>query len=271
MFEKITLIDYSEKAIAIPADYDTALLDEFRAIGGRYNKRLAFGSGWIFSKTKHRAAVVGLLDAYGIEFAEVALSDIEHKPTSASTSTSASGLPDYIKVDKSGIIVTLDDGGTLKVAGSSDKLETRFCFGYSDFGQGRTYEEAKAAAKHAQTSEEYFITENLQKLRDRLNWLNGEDSSRVEKFPWLIGNDANQWELTCDSVDPENPHAADYLDPWKRNKYKQGLYKPVSDTDRERLIAAYNHALQLREKRCRVYLKRYGLSKLYIWTYCSDD
>lgn len=27
-----------------------------------------------------------------------------------------------------------------------------------------------------------------------------------------------------------NEHAADYLDPWERERYRRGLYKPVSDT-----------------------------------------
>lgn len=40
----IKLIDYSEKAIAIATEYDCALQDEFKLIGGRFNSRLSFGA-----------------------------------------------------------------------------------------------------------------------------------------------------------------------------------------------------------------------------------
>lgn len=61
----ITIVDYSEKAVAIIAEHDTALRDEYEAIGGRYNPRLSCGGGWIFSK-KRESQIMGLFAAYGL-------------------------------------------------------------------------------------------------------------------------------------------------------------------------------------------------------------
>lgn len=72
----IKLIDYSEKAVAIMAEYDCALQDEFKTIGGRFNSRLSFGAGWIFSRKKHEPNLRGLFDNYGLSVASVALSDM---------------------------------------------------------------------------------------------------------------------------------------------------------------------------------------------------
>lgn len=49
--EKIEVIDYSEKAIAIIGD-TKPIKDTLKALGGRFNFRLTCGAGWIFPKTK---------------------------------------------------------------------------------------------------------------------------------------------------------------------------------------------------------------------------
>lgn len=48
---KIEVIDYSEKAIAIIGD-TKPIKDTLKALGGRFNFRLTCGAGWIFPKTK---------------------------------------------------------------------------------------------------------------------------------------------------------------------------------------------------------------------------
>lgn len=47
----ISLVDYSDKAIAITGD-TKPLKDTLKALGGRFNFRLKCGAGWIFPKTK---------------------------------------------------------------------------------------------------------------------------------------------------------------------------------------------------------------------------
>lgn len=47
----LTLVDYSEKAIALIGD-TKSIKEQLKAIGGRFNARLSCGAGWIFSKKK---------------------------------------------------------------------------------------------------------------------------------------------------------------------------------------------------------------------------
>lgn len=272
----LCIVDYSTKAIAVPAEYDTALLEEFQALGGRFNKRLKFGPGWIFSKGKSYIALVGLLQAYGIEFSLVTLSGIDckesDKPDGVGVTTTgsakATSKPDYIAENKDGITVTLTDGGTLVIY--KDKLETEFCFGYSCIGQGDSSETAHADAREARTSEQYFIDSNLKDLNDYINLLAGK-RGRYRGYAWLASGDGAKWYVYHSQSCPEATNAVDCLDPWELCEYEHGRLKRISDADRERIIAGYKHALVSREKRCRSYLKRYGLSKLRVWTYCRDD
>jgi len=57
----IKVIDYSDKAIALIGD-TKAIKDELLQIGGKYNKFLKCGAGWIFSKARHGEAVNELLE-----------------------------------------------------------------------------------------------------------------------------------------------------------------------------------------------------------------
>lgn len=264
--DNIIIVDYSSKAFAIAGGYDTVLFDEFKLIGGRFNPRLKFGPGWIFSKKKNLDQILNLFAAYEIAYKQVSLSDIASTGTRRPKATETT-LPDYIRTVKSDVIVTLGNGGTLTIKSSC--LETEFWFGESDF-QGPTYEEASEAAQNARTNEDYFISENLSGLRDRLSLLSGNTDGQSYKYLWLLGNDENRWELVSSDIDPETTNAADFLPAWERQRYDRGLYRPLSNDDRERLTNAYKHALDLREKRCRTYLKRYGLSKIRTRTYWMD-
>ena len=276
--DKIMIVDYSDKAIAIAAEYDTGLQDEFKAIGGRFNSRLAFGAGWIFSKKKHREQLDGLFAYYGISdmIASVALADIVGGATGTSTNntnkttraTRDATLPDYITTNKGDVFITLSCGGCVEI--SKRNLITDFCFGYSDCGQGATSEEARAECDKAQSDENYFLSENLSDLQDIVDCLKGT-SDKYRNNIWLVKSDSsNIVSIDRSVVNPESTNAADSLDAWERRKYNQGLYVPPTDDDKQRLIAGYEHALTLREKRCRTYLKRYGLSKLHCWVYWAD-
>ena len=47
----VQIIDYSEKAIAVVGD-TRAIKETLKTLGGRFNRHLSCGAGWIFSKTK---------------------------------------------------------------------------------------------------------------------------------------------------------------------------------------------------------------------------
>lgn len=265
--DKFLIVDYSPKSITIPGDFDCVLRDEFAAIGGRFNPRLKHGPGWVFSKKTHLEQLTRLFTAYEINSLSVSLTDMDCTSTiKHNGQAQSSTIPEYITTDKQGVIVTLTDGSTLMIA--RDGLITEFSFGYSDFGQGPSSDECHAAADHAKTDEQYFIDKNLERIRGQIELLRGYDRGH---YPWLIRNQAeNTWSVYTCNIDSDTINARDYLDAWERVRYDSGDLKPLSNADRERLIAAYNHALELREKRCQKYLDRYGLSKIRINTYWMD-
>lgn len=300
---KITIVDYSEKAIAIIAEHDTALRDEYEAIGGRYNPRLACGAGWIFSKKKHESQIMGLFAAYSladmverVNLADIA-TDTQPRPAKSAKRDGATratyALPDDERKEflrraygnpphgdeesykEWKTCVRLASGDIVGI--QSPKLETEFCFGYSCVGQGPTHDEACEACNAAKT-EEYFVQENTEELRDILAGLKRErvdttynylflgrenTAARHKDCPTLYGL---QWtDINTDSV-----NWYEFLGTCEREQYERGDIKALTDDDRKRLICEYERELTAREKRCRAYLRRYGTSKLRISTYWMD-
>lgn len=288
---KFYIVDYSPKAFAIAADYNTALQEEFKTIGGRFNPRLAFGAGWIFSKKKHEAQINGLFTAYGIEkiTEHVKLSDIAIDPgkTHGKGAKTAAALPDYILPDAERkewitaahgedyikyfpVVVQLSEGAaTIKLGG----LETEFWFGYSDYGQGPTSEEAYSACEAAQT-EEYFIDKNTEPLRE---FLAGLKQETTEEYRYLIlrrnnhnSMPAASWAIRWTNVCPDAVNWLETMDARDRVDYEKGNLRRITEEERKRLIDGYTLALEMQEKRLRRYLKRYGTSKLRARTYWMD-
>lgn len=296
---KYYIVDYSPKAFAIAADFDTALQLEFKLIGGRFNPRLAFGAGWIFSKQKHADQIDAVFAAYGVDNVERCnLSDITPNAAKSASKRQKRGankaLPDgemndderkaflreaygddeyYIKEWPT--CVRLASGDVVGI--QSPKLTTEFWFGYSDCGQGPTHEEARDACDAANT-EEYFIQENTEKLRDILAGLKRERDDTTYKYLFLYRDNTSTrhnerpglWVLRWDNLNPDSVNWDELLDPYDRKQYEKGYIKTLTDDDRKRLIAAYELELDARTRRCRAYLKRYGTSKLRISTYWMD-
>ena len=157
-------------------------------------------------------------------------------------------------------VVLLSNGNLVGI--SKPSINTEFCFGYSDLGQGRTQEQAEAMEEYASREASYFIEENIKKfswwyntlldspqeiyLRNKY-WKSPSDSKlkEIEKYDWW--HYANASEST-----------------------KAELQK-VSKEDLQELINAYAEEIKNFEKRLRAYLKRYGTSKLKTWTYWQDE
>ena len=160
---------------------------------------------------------------------------------------------------KTAEVVELSNGDLIAI--DKPDIETHFCFGYGCFGD--TYEGAAESAAHARTSGDYFISENLKKV-DRVlddlkdesmniytirQYINAPENTRIKEF--CFADDWHKWDV-------EHRHE------------NNGLIW-ISAEDRERITAAY---IRLRErfvKRLNAYLKRYGTSKLRVWTYWQDE
>lgn len=278
------LVNYSEKAIALLVEYDGVITDELKIIGGKFNSRLSCGPGWIFSRAKSFNRLTALFDAYEIKYNIVELADVEKRDnggSGAGKSTGKEPTPGYIinatadivnyaerigeydpaKFPKNyPIIVVLTDGEHVPIG--SDSLKTEFWF--PDEGHDEEIEQAH--------TEEYFIAENTEKYDHMIAVLNGTSDSTY-KYCWLANwnsDNCNRWSLDKSNVNPESVNAVEVLDIKERNMYRDGLYRKISDEDRKRLLKGYEMMRDATIRRCRTWLKRYGVEKLSVRTYWRD-
>ena len=182
------------------------------------------------------------------------------------------------KLDKGMIDWCVNDAEIVcKVAGyllpiEKRKLEKRFCFGYSDCGQGEDYQTAIKRADLARHSEAYFKQENLRHYK---SWLGHIDGHNALALVTTYGKDsvirslrAYAWWEVLDAVGGQA-----YMEALKGAVVRingQTAYI-LTDEDRQIIREAYEQAMKAQEKRCDSYLKRYGLSKIHAWTYWIDD
>lgn len=145
-------------------------------------------------------------------------------------------------------IVRLEDGRL--IVWDKPSIETRFCFGYSDFGQGPTDKEAREAAKKAQTKD-YFMAENLADIDKALQRLDSKEWEPQVKAHYYKSDKicAVTWEKRWEVAD------ADILSKELKDRIREALTK-----EKEKLT-----------KRLETWWKRYGAEKLNIWTYWMDE
>ena len=152
------------------------------------------------------------------------------------------------------------------------KVEKRFCFGYSDCGQGEDYETAQKRASLARHSEAYFKQENLKYYRDKLAKIDGFNALALTttygKDSPIRSLTAYPWWQVLEAVGGQA-----YMDALKGAVVEINGQKAyiLTDEDRQTVREAYEQAMKAQEKRCDSYLKRYGLSKIHAWTYWIDD
>lgn len=259
------IIDYSEKAIAIVGD-TRDIKDKLKALGGRFNPRLSCGAGWVFSK-KQRAEVEKLLQGGKVEKSST-------KPKAKKNLAIDEAKAEYVKVWKDdekmikfcqGEIsnaVKLSDGRIVIV--KKQKLETSFCFGYSTCGQGGDYDEANKAAHIANTSENYFREQNLKEFDDKIALLKTDKEESWHRDAYLSQNNYVSYGLV-NIHEVVGLHRCDFED------QRWGTYVEIPEADRMLILAMYEEEKEKMSKRIDTYLKRYGLSKLNVWTYWQDE
>ena len=131
-------------------------------------------------------------------------------------------------------------------------IKKDFCFGYDDWYTKQ--EDADDMAEHARTNERYFIEKNLEEINSLIKSL--EESEKV--YARKSYNDAvNLRSLVFEK----------YLRTYE-NERKD--CEELSGADVAGLIEMAKNERRKFEKRLGTYLKRYGTSKLNIWTYYRD-
>ena len=167
---------------------------------------------------------------------------------------------DYYKKETARVYKTAD-GDLIPI--KKPQIETSFCFGYSlSRYDSESYDNANDMVHYASTKEDYFLKENRKQVETIINRLeNKEDSTR-----WYF-------YLLKQEYKGERIYKVEYLrdyDLYDLTETEKARYKPLKEHDRLALIEEYKKVLVDFEKRLQAYLKRYGLSKLNIWSYWQD-
>ena len=130
-------------------------------------------------------------------------------------------------------------------------IKKDFCFGYDDFYSNQ--EDADEMAAHARTNERYFIEKNLEEINSLIKSLERGKVYARKGYDEAI----NLRSLVFEK----------YLRTYEFEKEK---CDELSGADVAGLIEMAQNEKAKLEKRLRIYLKRYGTSKLNIWTYYRD-
>ena len=180
-------------------------------------------------------------------------------------------MADYC-YNKAQEVVRLENGKIVPI--EKEGIEKDFCFGYSDI-YGPTQEEALEEARHARTSEDYFMAENMKKHRRLMEELDKHGKSTFAVLFPSYGKDNKICGLGFRRVTEvlEAVGGSAFLEELKGRELDFGGYAGYVCTDEDvlRIEAALDRAAKAHEKKCRAYLKRYGLSKLNVWTYWRDE
>lgn len=151
-------------------------------------------------------------------------------------------------------IVETEDGWLIEV--EKQYLKKDFCFGYGMY-LNYTDEELEIAennADYARTNVNHFIKENT-KYYDE--WIN-----ELEKNDCFISTNGKYYSQK-ENCKLQNYRCYDSNTPDEN-------YKKLSDNDKQKLIDAFKAGKEKMIKRLNTYLKKFGLSKLNVWTYLVD-
>ena len=269
----VTVCKYSEKAIAVIGN-TRPFADVLRANGGRFNARLSCGAGWIFQATK-RDTIIEALKAAGATVRESDTVPARNSSNSSnssnrrnsstkrngSTGRNGGGYPDTAMGGQKVVSEYAEKRGDPEYYKSrfstgirfpegvylfqKPRIENDFCFR----DEGPEYDYYKELCNDKKLLEEHFIAHNMEQVREPKE---GE-TMYIIKDSWSTdGRVYIRW--------------ADY-------PFGAANGQIVREaTEREE----QEYRLQLRAvraefgKRIDKYLKRFGTSKLHIWSYWAD-
>lgn len=138
------------------------------------------------------------------------------------------------------------------IAFSNPTLETEFWFGYSDIGQGLSYDDnIKRMEKIRDSITKHFITENTRKFEEMIE---------------LLRDKNNEFYVTIKYMGGKHMMHVDQRPPFSR----EDISRLIDFDEREKIIDAYITELEKMTKRCVTWLKKYGTEKIKLRTYWID-
>lgn len=178
-------------------------------------------------------------------------------------------MVDYC-VNKVAYIVELPNGDIVPI--DQQSIKTRFCFGES----GYDYDDAANMAHHAMTSQDYFKEQNMGYFR---SWI--EDIQKTDRYMLCICKSYIDQQKDCKLCNVRIERIVDVLEACGGSAYLEELKgkelnirgcaeRVATDEEKELILNGFKEAAKAHEKKVDSYLKRYGLSKVYSWTYWRE-
>lgn len=153
--------------------------------------------------------------------------------------------PDTLRTAKDfDYVVQLSDGSLVEL--SKPRIEKRFC--YPDH-----LDDAFESVQKIRTDPEFFVSENLKGYLKLIEeYQNPYQNFWVQNLYRSASSESRLKHIVRGyRVDMDNA-------------------RRLNSADVELLVSAYNMICADFEKRLRAYVKRYGLTKVYAWTYWAD-
>lgn len=164
-------------------------------------------------------------------------------------------------------VVELSNGNIIAI--DKPRIKKDFCFGmgmYATYTQ-EEFEKAEELAEEARSNVNYFVSHNMEQLTNVVDDLKESLNGSLETYTFVqyCGQPEDTilkgFNIVRICNNPEcNPLR------WSRIK----AVKKLDNEDIEKIIAGYESVIETFQKRLNTYLKKYGLSKLNVWTYCRD-
>ena len=155
--------------------------------------------------------------------------------------------------------VELDNGDIYVI--DKPRIKKDFCFGYGMNGVSLEGDDecASEMARHARTSEEYFIDRNLDEINSKLDALL-DPRKMGYKYLAYYGQQSGSKLKTFTMINPYD---------FDRMEGRMDV-EELSQAEMTSIINGYLEVRHMFTKRLKTYLKRYGLTKLNVWTYLRD-
>lgn len=149
-------------------------------------------------------------------------------------------------------VIKLSDGKL--IAFEKPKIEKSFCFGYSDRGQGYTYDEANKLVEEYRKDPMRFVNNNLHRAYGFIEKIEEGLKEGYDIYTYPEYNDINIWRVRHDI----------YF------SYENGCEKMKAE-DIEAYLSAAKEMRKKFKKKLEAYIRRYGTKSLKIWSFWADD
>lgn len=240
--ERLALVEYSERAVAVVGD-TRDYKEQLKAMGGRFNARLTCGPGWVFSRRKEdelRKFITGTAKT-----GERGERQARANETNDPGEKYREGLEKFNRATgyewkyRQGAI---DLGGYFYLLPDKPNINGSFWF----HDEGPDYDYYLEVTKDEESKRAYFLAKNLDQFDI------DEARETIDKYGVYEYDQDGQKVIAI-----------------ARSQWVDGL-RPATDVEKAAILGALAWCRKKFEKRLNAYLKRWGTSKMRFGTYWAD-